>query len=176
MGLLRFVKRAALVVALGAFILLAGVSVYLRIEQYRFRRQVERLLSDVRGLELTKARAEDVRLVVKRWGFEEWQSTVNPCTEEECRYHLSLTSPDPDRLYERGYAHWDMILHVLVLLGARPAVVQSWIQIRGKEVDQLGSLYTHLAGERTAATARSWLMRVPKGKARSARMISLTLS
>ena len=133
MRLLRFVKRATRVIALSAVILVAGVSVYLRIEQYRFRRQAELLLSDVRELELEKASAAEVRIVVKKWGFEEWQSTVTPCTEDECRYQFRLTCPDPGRLYERAaYAPW--IVHMLALLGARPTVVQSWIQIRGKEV------------------------------------------
>jgi hypothetical protein len=66
MKLLRFVKRAALLIALSAGILVAGVSVYLRIEQYRFRRQAERLLSDVRELELEKASAAQVKVVVSR--------------------------------------------------------------------------------------------------------------
>jgi hypothetical protein len=48
MRLLGFVKRAALVVGVGAAILVAAVSAYLRIEQYRFRGQAERLLADVR--------------------------------------------------------------------------------------------------------------------------------
>lgn len=72
MRLLRFLKRAVLALALAAFVLLAGVSVYLRIEQYRFRRQAEQLLADVRGLELNKASAAEVRSVVKKWGFTEW--------------------------------------------------------------------------------------------------------
>jgi hypothetical protein len=134
MRLLRFVKRAALVVALSAVIFLVIVSVYLRIEQYRFRRQAEQLLSDVRELELEKASTAQVKVVVKKWGFEEWQPTATPCSEDECRYHFRLMSPDPGRLYERGYAHWDRIAHTLALFGARPAAVDSWIQIRGKEV------------------------------------------
>src|SRR5215471_19939265 len=38
MGLLRLVKRGALFVAMSAIVFVAGVSVYLRIEQYKFRR------------------------------------------------------------------------------------------------------------------------------------------
>ena len=44
MRLLRFMKRGALFIAMSAIILVAGFSVYLRIEQYRFRKEAERLL------------------------------------------------------------------------------------------------------------------------------------
>ena len=78
MRLLRFMKRGALFIAVSAIIFVAGVSVHLRIEQYRFRRQTERLLQDVRGLELRKASAPEVRSVVKKWGFEEWGRGPGP--------------------------------------------------------------------------------------------------
>lgn len=130
MRLLRFVKRAVLVITSSAAMLVAGLSVYLRIEQYRFRGQAERLLSDVRELELNKASAAEVRLVAKKWGFKEWQGS--PCTENDCAYHFQLMSPDPRRLLERwAYAHWDTI--ALTLLGARPIAVKSSVQIRGQE-------------------------------------------
>jgi hypothetical protein len=91
MKLLRFVKRAALLIALSAVIFVAGLSVYLRIEQYKFRRQAERLLSDVRELELKKASAAEVKVVLTKWGFEAWgQAPGKPCTEDECIYRFEL--------------------------------------------------------------------------------------
>jgi hypothetical protein len=87
---LRFIKRAALLIVVSAVILVAGVSVYLRIEQYRFRRQAERLLSDVRELELEKGSAEQVKVVVRKWGFEEWQGPGKPCNEDECIFRFQL--------------------------------------------------------------------------------------
>ena len=90
MRLLRFVRRAALFIAMSAAILVAGVSVYLRIEQYRFRSQAEQLLADVRQLELEKASAAQVKVVVNKWGFEQWRDPVNPCTEDECIYRIEL--------------------------------------------------------------------------------------
>jgi hypothetical protein len=44
---LRFRKRAVLLIAVSAVILVAGVSIYLRIVQSRFRRQAERLLASM---------------------------------------------------------------------------------------------------------------------------------
>ena len=125
-------KRAALVVALSAVILVAGVSTYLRIEQYRFRRQAERLLSDVRELELKKASAAEVRLVVRKWGFEEWQGPDKPCTEGECFWRFQLM-PEPARAH--GFTDPFVsapIAHIFDWLGLRPGLVTSWIEIRGK--------------------------------------------
>jgi hypothetical protein len=127
------VKRAALTIGLSAAILVAGVSAYLRIEQYRFRRQAERLLSDVRELELKKASAAEVRLVVKKWGFVEWRRPYKPCTEDDCIYRFQLMPelarvhefPDPFMFILGPYARpfeW---------LGLRPTVVEAWMQIRG---------------------------------------------
>jgi hypothetical protein len=153
MRLPRFVKRAALVVALSAVILVAGVSAYLRIEQYRFRRQAERLLSDMRELELKKASAAEVRLVVRKWGFEEWRGLDKPCTQDKCVYSLQLM-PEPARTH--GFTDPFVpapIAHIFDWLGLRPSLVQSWIEIRGKalrsvsfSVDTLGRGCTQRGG------------------------------
>src|SRR6266700_3813005 len=94
MRLLRFMKRGALFIAMSAIIFLACVSIYLRIEQYQFRRQAEHLLSDVRELELKKASASQVKVVVMRWGFKEWGEEPDhpghPCTEDNCLYRFEL--------------------------------------------------------------------------------------
>jgi hypothetical protein len=132
MRLPRFVKRAALFTAMSAAILVASVSVYLRIEQYRFRRQAERLLSDMRELELEKASAEKVKVVVSEWGFEQWRDPKNPCTEDECIYRFQLV-PKP----AQGHIFSDPFISELMALplewlGLRPAVVHARAQIRGR--------------------------------------------
>ncbi|MGO9863615.1 MAG: hypothetical protein ACLPLR_08400 [Terriglobales bacterium] len=122
-------KRAALVVSLSAVILVAGVSAYLRIEQYRFRRQAERLLSDVRELELKKASAAEVRLVVRKWGFEERRSPFDPCTDDNCIYRFQLMA-EPNRAH--NFPIWGPTARVFEWLGLRSTVVEAWLQIRGK--------------------------------------------
>src|SRR5277367_3654511 len=145
MRLLRFAKRAARVVALSAVVLVTGVSAYLRIEQYRFRRQAERLLSDVRELELKKASAAEVRLIVRKWGFEEWQGPDKPCTEDECVYGLQLM-PEPARAHSlpNPFISRDLA-RPLEWLGLRLTAVEARVHIRGKalrsvsfSVDTLG--------------------------------------
>ena len=94
MRLLRFVKRALILLVLTAFIFVAGISVYLRIEQYKFRKQAERLLSDLRELQLKKASAVEVKVVLTMWGFKEWgedpDQPGHPCNDDTCLYRFEL--------------------------------------------------------------------------------------
>ena len=131
MRLLRFTERAAPLIAVSAVILVAGVSVYLRIEQSRFRRQAERLLSDVRELELEKASAEQVKVVVRKWGFEEWQGPGKPCNEDECIYRFQLVPKAPQDRFSNPFIS-ALIARPLEWLGLRPAVVNAEAQMRGK--------------------------------------------
>jgi hypothetical protein len=145
MRLLRFVKRAALVVSLSAVTLVAGVSVYFRIEQYRFRRQAEGLLSDVRDLELKKGDAEEVRRVVSKWGFEEWKRPYKPFTDDDCIYRFQLV-PEPAPAHEFPDPFTFMLgstAHVFEWLGLRPTVVEAWMEVREKAVTSAGfTVYT----------------------------------
>jgi hypothetical protein len=130
-----------LVTALSAVALVAGVSVYFRVEQYRFRRQAERLLADVRELELKKASAEEVRQVVARWGFGE-SPPDKPCTEDSCDYYLEL-DPSAAPIFELfGKGREAAVTTILTSLGRRPFVVQAWIRVRRKtlrsEIFQVG--------------------------------------
>jgi hypothetical protein len=135
MRLLRFVKRGTLFIALSAIVIVACVSVYLRIEQYRFRRQVERLLEDVRGLELRKSSAAEVRSVVKKWGFKEWGEEPDhpghPCTEDNCLYHFEFVpTARQGQLADPFLSALES--HPLEWLGLRLTVVHAWVQIRRK--------------------------------------------
>ena len=131
MRLLRLVKRAVLAVALLAVVSVAGVSVYLRVEQYWFRRQAEQLLSDVRELELKNESAEQVKVVLRKWGFDEWgRGPGQPCTEDECIYRLELV---PEAA--QGHILLDPFNPAfsgrpLAWLGLRLTVVHAWVGIR----------------------------------------------
>ncbi len=116
---------------MGTIALMAGVSVYFRIEQYWFRRQAERLLDDVRGLELKKAGAAEVRRVIGRWGFKQLGPEVNSpggsCPQDNCVYFLRLTpklfGPDPFTAPPTA--------RVFEWLGLRPKDVEAWVHMRG---------------------------------------------
>jgi hypothetical protein len=124
-------KWAALVIVLSAVTVVASISVHLRIEQYRFRRQAERLLEDVRGLELRKASAAEVRSVVKKWGFEEWgrgPGPGEPCTEDECIYRFELVRKTDHGIFSNPFAP----IFPLDWLGLRPTVIHAGARIRAK--------------------------------------------
>lgn len=133
MRLLRFVKRIALVAALSAVVLVVGVSVYLRIEQYRFRRQAERLLSDVRELELKKASAAQAKVVLRKWGFDEWgQAPGRPCTADDCTYRLELAPKAAQGHILLNPFNSALSVRPLAWLGLRLTVVHARVRIRGK--------------------------------------------
>jgi hypothetical protein len=133
-------KRAVRIVALIAVILLVCLSAYLRIEQYRFRRQAERLLSDVRELELKKASAAEVRLVVRKWGFEEWQGPDKPCSEDECIYRFTMARPAVAANFPTPLMGPTVVFD---WLGLRPSAIDLWIRIRGKALRSVSfSVYT----------------------------------
>ena len=130
MRLLGFVNGASLRIALAALIFVSGLSVYLRIEQYKFRRQAERLLSDVRELKLKNASSAQVKVVLTKWGFQEWgQAPGKPCTDDECIYRFELVPK------ARGHSLADPFLSALEAyplewLGLRLTVVHARVQIR----------------------------------------------
>jgi len=159
---LRFVKRAALVIALSEVFLLAGISVYFRIEQHRFRREAERLLVDVRELQLKRGTAERVMVVVKEWGFEKWQQPDKPCTDGECIYQLRLM-PQPARAHDLSPFTSGLAARVIDWLGMRPSAVQAWVQIRGKALGSISFSVDTLGRGCDGSAARSWVMPAPTG-------------
>jgi hypothetical protein len=143
---LRWFRRALFTIVLGMVAVTAGISAYLRVEQYRFRRQAESLLEDVRGLELRKASPDEVRRVVKKWGFEEWgRGPGKPCTEDHCGYVFRLM-PEPACVHkfmdpfigEPGALVFDW-------LGLRPTRVLAWVEIGGNALRSV-SFSVHTLG------------------------------
>jgi hypothetical protein len=131
MRLPRPVKWSALFVALSAAILVAAVSIYFRVEQYKFRRQAELLLSDVRDLRLKRANAEEVKAIVKKWGFQEWgRGPGQPCIKDDCAYRLELVaSPAQGHILAQPFVS-AVVSRPLEWLGLRPAVAYAWVAIR----------------------------------------------
>lgn len=127
-------KRGALFIAMSAIILVAGFSVYLRIEQYRFRKEAERLLEDLRGLELRRSSTAEVRSVVKKWGFEEWgrePEPGQPCTEDDCIYRFELVPKTLPSIFSNPFASRGLTFP-LEWLGWRPTITLARAQIRAK--------------------------------------------
>lgn len=141
MKLLRVVKQAVLAVALLAVVLVAAVSVYLRVEQYRFRRQAEQLLSDMRELELKRDSAEQAKVVLKKWGFHEWgRGPGQPCTEDECIYRVELV---PKSVQGNIVMNpFNPLSRPLAWIGLRLTVVHAWTRLTGKALTSGFSVWT----------------------------------
>jgi hypothetical protein len=161
MTLLKVMKRGALIVGMGAGLFMACVSIHLRVEQYRFRRRAEELLGDLRGLELRKASAEEVRKVVKKWSFQEWgrgPSSGERCTEDDCDYRLELyRKTDPD-VFSNPFAARAATLP-MERLGARPTAVHAWVRMRAKQLASVSfSVWTTGRGCEARGRAECTLM------------------
>jgi hypothetical protein len=84
-------------------------------------------------LELEKASAEQVNVVLRKWGFDEWgQGPGKPCTEDGCIYRFELVpkAAQGHILAQRFVSA--LMARPLEWLGLRLTVVHSWAQIRGK--------------------------------------------
>ncbi len=77
--------RRALIVLVCLVSLFVMASTYLRIRQYAFRWRMERLVADLRGLELRKANAQDVQQFVQKWGFEPYETSAEQCPNGPCK-------------------------------------------------------------------------------------------
>jgi hypothetical protein len=133
MSLLKLFKRAAQVFVLVTVALLVGLSVYFRIEQHRLRLRAEKLLADVRGLEIGRTSYGDVRRMTGRWDFGASLPQEKGCTDEACDYFLELSTPT-ERAFEvtRGRLKDATVARILTLLGRRPAAIQVRIGVRGR--------------------------------------------
>ena len=85
--LLRFSLTISSVLLLVVVII---ASLYFHIQQNLFRRRTERLLIDVRGLELRKAQSAEAQRIAYKWKFKQ---DSQECTDQRCDYSLSQESP-----------------------------------------------------------------------------------
>jgi hypothetical protein len=85
----------------------------------------------MRELELQKASAEQVNVVLRKWGFDEWgQGPGKPCTEDECIYRFELVPKAA-----QGHILADPFVSALAArplewLGLRLSVVHAGVEIR----------------------------------------------
>jgi hypothetical protein len=68
--------------------LVAGLAVFVQIQQHILRRRAERLLADMRELQSHKSTWDDAQKIMTRWGA--WGSYEGSCTQEKCIYHIYL--------------------------------------------------------------------------------------
>src|ERR1035437_641349 len=110
-------------VVTGLCLIVLILAVAIRVDQYLLRRNAERLLVDLKSLEMRKSTYRDARLVIDRWSEEMHQD--GPCQPYLCDARISVGDffvrhrelfANHQRLaYGLGY--------VYRLLGGRPAII-----------------------------------------------------
>jgi len=106
----------AFLLALCAVVLLLVVSV--QVEQRILRRRAEKLLVDIRSLQIHRSTLADVETLGRRWGrFTRWDSN---CNRESCGFEILWDDFLLRHLTSGGRLN---ILHLCMLAGGRPQQV-----------------------------------------------------
>jgi hypothetical protein len=120
MSLIPRWRRILCISAFCAAIFLIGVAALLSIQQHILRWRAERLLSDIRDLQLGKSTWADAQRIMTRWGA--WGHYVGSCTQERCSYQIELKGPEcPPSLYA--------VIRALPLLATRDADISADLQV-----------------------------------------------
>src|SRR5258707_8581412 len=85
--LIRTVRRIGVCLVASFFVL----SVFLRVESYRFQRRAERLMTDVQALKLRQSNWLEAERLISRWG--KYGHYEGHCDTSFCRYSIGLNSP-----------------------------------------------------------------------------------
>jgi hypothetical protein len=83
--------RTARLVGICLVVSFVVLNVVLRVETYRFRRQAERLMSDIQALKLRQSNWLEAERLISRWG--KYGHYEGHCDASFCRYSIGLNSP-----------------------------------------------------------------------------------
>jgi hypothetical protein len=82
--------RTARLVGICLVVSFVVLNVFLRVEAYRFRRQAERLMSDIQALKLRQSNWLEAERLISRWG--KYGDYEGHCDASFCRYSIVLKS------------------------------------------------------------------------------------
>jgi hypothetical protein len=146
--------------AVGSLVLVFAATALVQSEQWLLRRRAQRLLDDIRQIEMGNSSWADAQRLMTRWGA--WGGYYGTCTLERCDYHIAMqdwfrgmpatTFEGEEQRTVLDYRHCcEWLKPVYRLLGGRFAVVQSWIQVRN------GIIWTKTYSVRMANTYQDYL-------------------
>jgi hypothetical protein len=102
----------------------------IRVDHYLLRRDAERLLADLKSLEMRKSTYQDARRVIDRW--DDHMHQEGPCQPYWCDVRIDLSD-----FFQRHYmflvSHQSLV-RAYQLLGGRPALIDSCIRVRNNIV------------------------------------------
>ncbi len=125
--------------AVAVLVLVAGLAAFVQIQQHILRWRAERLLADIREIQMGKSTWADAQRLMVKWGA--WGSYTGACSSQRCNYRVTMQDPFRGMqayVYdEQGFrilrdqrrccGWFKPIYH---LLGGRFAVVIGLIQVR----------------------------------------------
>jgi hypothetical protein len=132
--------------------LVAGLAVFVQIQQRILRWRAERLLADMRELQSHKSSWTDAQKIMRRWGA--WGSYEGSCTAEKCEYRIVIM----DTLSTSVWVHLDQypmlrfLFWPLTILGEKSAFVEASLHIESGIVIK-SSFRLHADGLIETATA-----------------------
>jgi hypothetical protein len=118
----------------GMLIFLFLLAAVIRLDHYLLRWRAERLLSDIRSLDLRKSTYVDARNVINRWRDDTRQQ--GPCRTDWCDVEITLNKNVLDRM-TLLWRHPTLIT-AYRWLGGRPAMIIASIRVRNNVVVRKG--------------------------------------
>jgi hypothetical protein len=97
----------------------------IHIQQYLLRYRAERLLSDIRGLDLRVSTFADAQKIFQRW--EKWGHYEGACTEKRCRFEVGLNDFVFNHLEIFGDRHW--LRRAYSVVGGRPTRIAAEVTV-----------------------------------------------
>jgi hypothetical protein len=128
------VLRAAGVAAL---VLVAGLAAYVQMQQRILRWRAERLLADIREIQMGKSTWADAQRLMTRWGA--WGAYEGSCTAKRCDYQIAMEDAframpiyfvPHGELWKEARLCCRWLRRPYYLLGGRFAVVDARLEVK----------------------------------------------
>lgn len=129
-------RRILRITAFTVGVLLLGTVALVRMQQCLLRWRAERLLSDIRSLQLGKSTWADAQKIMTRWG--PWGFYEGSCTEKRCGYQIAMQDiyqgfpvySTPSNTMRKNWAqrsYWMLVSYQL--FSGRPTLISARIEV-----------------------------------------------
>jgi hypothetical protein len=110
--------------------LVAGLAVFVQIQQRILRWRAERLLADIRELQSHKSTWADAQKIMTRWGA--WGSYEGSCTAEKCEYRIIIVDTLSTLIWENvaRYPFLRLLYQPSIFLGEKGAGIVATLDVK----------------------------------------------
>lgn len=134
---------------LAILVLLAAAWTSGEAAQWLVRWRAERLLADIRSLEVNRSQWSDVQPVMHRWG--QWSTLPGPCTAQACNYRINFEQTLPPMLVGTpGGDQKNWLAIAIDRIGLRSVAVHAGFTV------QRGVLTAKWFGEQVTPPVQDW--------------------